>query len=160
LYSNELMNRTAGQRSARHFQARTPTGWSCRTFREATGRPLFLSRNGGLSIQSGSPGGPHKKLTCGSSNRNQQRWKSSSLERCATRTSRLAKIQGSRNTLRPGSTANVGQTSQQQTEGIRIFNNQSWTKGGRLYSRCEGSYQLMPEHKRLEMKINGEPVAD
>jgi hypothetical protein len=37
LYSNELINRTAGQRSARHFQARTPTGWSCRTFREATG---------------------------------------------------------------------------------------------------------------------------
>jgi hypothetical protein len=43
---------------------------------------------------------------------------------------------------------------------IRIFNNRSWKKGGRLYSPCEGSYQLMPEHKRLEMKINGEPVVE
>jgi hypothetical protein len=43
---------------------------------------------------------------------------------------------------------------------IRIFNNQSWQKGGRLYSQCQGSYQLMPEAKRLEMMINGEPVAE
>jgi hypothetical protein len=43
---------------------------------------------------------------------------------------------------------------------IRIFNNGSWKKGGRLYSQCQDSYQLMPEHRRLEMKINGEPVAE
>jgi hypothetical protein len=43
---------------------------------------------------------------------------------------------------------------------IRTFNNCAWDKGGRLYSVGEGNYQLMPEHKRLEMKINGEPVAE
>jgi hypothetical protein len=43
---------------------------------------------------------------------------------------------------------------------VRIFNNCSWQKGGRLYSQCQGSYQLMPEHKRLEMMINDEPVAE
>jgi len=43
---------------------------------------------------------------------------------------------------------------------VRIFNNQSWQKGGRLYSQCQDSYQLKPEHKRLGMKINGEPVAE
>jgi hypothetical protein len=43
---------------------------------------------------------------------------------------------------------------------IRIFNNRSWKKGGRLYSPCEGTYQLMPETKRLEMLINVEPVAE
>jgi hypothetical protein len=43
---------------------------------------------------------------------------------------------------------------------IRIFNNRSWKKGGRLYSQCQDSYQLIPEHKRLEMKINGEAVAE
>jgi hypothetical protein len=43
---------------------------------------------------------------------------------------------------------------------VRIFNNYSWQKGGRLYSQCHGSYQLMPEPNRLEMKINGEPVAE
>ena len=43
---------------------------------------------------------------------------------------------------------------------IRIFNNRSWKKGGRLYSPCEGTYQLMPETKRLEMLINGELVAE
>jgi hypothetical protein len=43
---------------------------------------------------------------------------------------------------------------------VRIFNNCSWQKGGRLYSQCHGSYQLMPEPKRWEMKINGEPVAE
>jgi hypothetical protein len=43
---------------------------------------------------------------------------------------------------------------------IRIFNNRSWKKGARLYSSCEGSYQQLPEHKRLEMTINGEPVAE
>jgi hypothetical protein len=43
---------------------------------------------------------------------------------------------------------------------IRIFNNRSWKKGGRLYSPCEGSYQQLPEQKRLEMTINGEPVAE
>jgi hypothetical protein len=43
---------------------------------------------------------------------------------------------------------------------VRSFNNCSWKKGGRLYSNCEGSYQRTPEPKRLEMKINGEPVAE
>ena len=43
---------------------------------------------------------------------------------------------------------------------VRIFNNCSWRKGGRLYSQCRGSYQSMPEPKRLEMKINGGPVAE
>jgi len=43
---------------------------------------------------------------------------------------------------------------------IRVFNNCSWQKGGRLYSPCEGSYQQLPEHKRVEMMINGEPVAE
>jgi hypothetical protein len=43
---------------------------------------------------------------------------------------------------------------------IRIFNNQSWKKGGRLYSPCEGSYQQLPEAKRLEMTIKGEAVAE
>ena len=43
---------------------------------------------------------------------------------------------------------------------IRTFNNCAWDKGGRLHSVGEGNYQLMPEHKRLEMKINGEPVAE
>jgi hypothetical protein len=43
---------------------------------------------------------------------------------------------------------------------IRTFNNCAWDKGGRLYSVGEGNYQLMPEHKRLEMQINGEPVAE
>jgi hypothetical protein len=42
----------------------------------------------------------------------------------------------------------------------RTFNNCAWDKGGRLYSDGEGNYQLMPEHKRLEMMINGEPVAE
>jgi hypothetical protein len=42
---------------------------------------------------------------------------------------------------------------------IRIFNNRSWKKGGRLYGPCEGSYQQLPETKCLEMQINGEPVA-
>jgi hypothetical protein len=43
---------------------------------------------------------------------------------------------------------------------IRTFNDCAWDKGGRLYSVGEDNYQLMPEHKRLEMKINGEPVAE
>ena len=43
---------------------------------------------------------------------------------------------------------------------IRVFNNRSWKKGGRLYSQCAGSYQLLPEPKRLQLKINGEPVAE
>jgi hypothetical protein len=51
-------------------------------------------------------------------------------------------------------------TGGRQEGYIRIFNNRSWKKGGRLYSQCQDSYQLIPEHKRLEMKINGEPVAE
>jgi hypothetical protein len=43
---------------------------------------------------------------------------------------------------------------------IRIFNNATWKKGGRLYSVGEDSYQLMPETKRLQMLINGETVAE
>jgi hypothetical protein len=41
----------------------------------------------------------------------------------------------------------------------RNFNNASWDKGGRLYS-VGGGYQQLPEQKRLEMTINGEPVAE
>lgn len=43
----------------------------------------------------------------------------------------------------------------------RNFNNGcwNWNKGGRLYS-VGGGYQQMPEHKRLQMTINGEAVAE
>jgi hypothetical protein len=41
----------------------------------------------------------------------------------------------------------------------RNFNNHSWDKGGRLYS-VGGGYQQMPEEQRLQMTINGEPVAE
>jgi hypothetical protein len=41
----------------------------------------------------------------------------------------------------------------------RNFNNNSWRKGGRLYS-VGGGYQLNPEKKRLQMTINGEAVAE
>ena len=41
----------------------------------------------------------------------------------------------------------------------RNFNNNSWRKGGRLYS-VGGGYQQMPEKKRLKMTINGEAVAE
>ena len=41
----------------------------------------------------------------------------------------------------------------------RNFNNNSWRKGGRLYS-VGGGYQQMPETKRLQMTINGEAVAE
>jgi hypothetical protein len=42
----------------------------------------------------------------------------------------------------------------------RTFNNASWDKGGRLHSVGEGNYQQLSEHKRLEMTINDEPVAE
>jgi hypothetical protein len=42
----------------------------------------------------------------------------------------------------------------------RTFNNRSWNKGGRLASVGQGNYQQLSEDKRLEMKINGEPVAE
>ena len=42
---------------------------------------------------------------------------------------------------------------------VRIFNNASWFKGGRLYS-IGGGYQQLSEHERLQMRINGEPVAE
>jgi hypothetical protein len=42
----------------------------------------------------------------------------------------------------------------------RIFNNQSWKKGGRLYSSGDGCYQRLSELERLKMTINGEPVAE
>ena len=42
---------------------------------------------------------------------------------------------------------------------IRVFDNLSWKKGGRLYSQGERSYQQMPEAMRLKMTINGQPVA-
>jgi hypothetical protein len=42
----------------------------------------------------------------------------------------------------------------------RTFNNASWDKGGRLYSVGEGNYQQLSERKRLEITINGEPVAE
>jgi len=41
----------------------------------------------------------------------------------------------------------------------RNFNNASWNKGGRLYS-IGGGYQQLSEEKRLQMTINGEPVAE
>jgi hypothetical protein len=41
----------------------------------------------------------------------------------------------------------------------RNFNNASWDKGGRLYS-VGGGYQQLSEEKRLQMMINGEPVAE
>jgi hypothetical protein len=42
----------------------------------------------------------------------------------------------------------------------RTFNNSEWNKGGRLSSIGEGSYQQLSEAQRLEMKIDGEPVAE
>jgi hypothetical protein len=43
---------------------------------------------------------------------------------------------------------------------IRVFNNGSWDKGGRLWSVGKGNYQQMPEAERVKMTINGEPVAE
>ena len=44
---------------------------------------------------------------------------------------------------------------------IRVFNNLSWDKGGRLYSVLrKDSYQQMPEAQRICMTINGEPVSE
>jgi hypothetical protein len=42
----------------------------------------------------------------------------------------------------------------------RVFNNQPWEKGGRLYGGGEDCYQRLPEAERLKMTINGEPVAE
>jgi len=42
----------------------------------------------------------------------------------------------------------------------RVFNNLSWRKGGRLYSSGEDCYQRLSEAERLQMTINGEPVAE
>jgi hypothetical protein len=43
---------------------------------------------------------------------------------------------------------------------IRIFNNNSWKAGGRLYSVGGHNYQHMHETKRHRMTINNEPVAE
>jgi hypothetical protein len=43
---------------------------------------------------------------------------------------------------------------------IRVFNNQSWKKGGRLYSPGDGSYQQLKEEQRHKMTINGEAVVE
>jgi hypothetical protein len=43
---------------------------------------------------------------------------------------------------------------------IRVFNNHSWDKGGRLHSVGKHNYQQMPEAERLKMRINGECVAE
>ena len=43
---------------------------------------------------------------------------------------------------------------------IRVFNNNSWKAGGRLYSVGGRSYQQMHETKRQKMTINDEPVAE
>ncbi len=43
---------------------------------------------------------------------------------------------------------------------IRVFNNHSWEKGGRLHSVGKGSYQRMPEAQRVKMRINGEHVSE
>jgi hypothetical protein len=42
----------------------------------------------------------------------------------------------------------------------RVFTNHSWKAGGRLSSGGECSYQQMSEPERLEMTINGAPVAE
>jgi hypothetical protein len=42
----------------------------------------------------------------------------------------------------------------------RNFNVNSWKRGGRLYSIGGGYQQMSPPEKRLEMTINGEPVAE
>ncbi len=42
----------------------------------------------------------------------------------------------------------------------RVFNNQSWKKGGRLYGSGEDCYQRLSEAERLKMTIDGEPVAE
>jgi hypothetical protein len=42
----------------------------------------------------------------------------------------------------------------------RMFNNLSWKEGGRLYSSGEQCYQRLSEAERLQMTINGEPVAE
>jgi hypothetical protein len=42
----------------------------------------------------------------------------------------------------------------------RVFNNHSWKAGGRLSSGGEYSYQQMSEPERLQMTINGAPVAE
>ena len=42
----------------------------------------------------------------------------------------------------------------------RVFNNQSWKKGGRLYGGGEDCYQRLPQAERLKMTINGEPIAE
>src|SRR5262249_10246503 len=39
-------------------------------------------------------------------------------------------------------------------------NNQSWKKGGCLYSNGENCYQRLSEAERVKMTINGEPVAE
>lgn len=43
---------------------------------------------------------------------------------------------------------------------IRVFNNRSWDKGGRLYSAGSHSHQQMADTERLDMTINGEPVSE
>lgn len=43
---------------------------------------------------------------------------------------------------------------------IRVFNNNSWNKGGRLYSDSENNYQQLSEPARLKMTINAERVAE
>ena len=48
----------------------------------------------------------------------------------------------------------------EHTGYIRVFNNRSWDKGGRLYSVGEHTYQQMPEAERIKMTIDGEAVAE
>jgi len=43
---------------------------------------------------------------------------------------------------------------------IRVFNNNSWKAGGRLYSVGGHNYQHMPENERHKMTIYGEPVVE
>lgn len=49
---------------------------------------------------------------------------------------------------------------------VRVFNNADpkqpygWNEGGRLYSKCRGSYQSLSKQKRLEMALDGEPVVE
>jgi hypothetical protein len=43
---------------------------------------------------------------------------------------------------------------------IRVFNNASWDKGGRLWSVGKNNYQQMSEAERVKMTVSGKPVAE
>lgn len=43
---------------------------------------------------------------------------------------------------------------------VRVFNLRAWTKGGRLYSLGQDTYQQKSEDQRHQMTINDEPIAE